>query len=101
MEREELVQRFIRVEKTESGLSVQVEVISWPHPGEPAGEWVEVESLPLVTSEAELRKCYTRILRRRRFFKRCDMCGKLQPDGWMCDADTCQSCAERHLGVVF
>ena len=33
-------------------------------------------------------------------YRRCERCGEMNPPEWMHDEKTCQSCAERHLGVV-
>jgi len=40
-----------------------------------------------------------REIRRSRYGK-CELCGETNPPEWMHDGKTCQSCAERHLGVV-
>jgi hypothetical protein len=45
----------------------------------------------LVRSVCEARKAR---------YRRCERCGELKPPEWMHDQKTCQSCAERHLGVV-
>jgi hypothetical protein len=34
-------------------------------------------------------------------YRRCERCGETKPPEWMHDGSTCQSCAERHLGVVY
>jgi hypothetical protein len=33
-------------------------------------------------------------------YRRCERCGETRPPEWMHDQNTCQSCAEQHLGVV-
>ena len=33
-------------------------------------------------------------------FRKCEHCGETRPPEWMHGKDCCQSCAERHLGVV-
>ena len=38
---------------------------------------------------------------RRAKYRKCDRCGETKPPEWMHDEQTCQSCAERHLGVVY
>ena len=37
---------------------------------------------------------------RRSRYRKCKRCGEAKPPEWMHDEKTCQSCAERHLGVV-
>jgi hypothetical protein len=38
---------------------------------------------------------------RRAKYRKCERCGETKPPEWMHDANTCQSCAERDLGVVY
>ena len=38
---------------------------------------------------------------RRAKYRKCERCGKIKPPEWMHDSTTCQSCAEKHLGVVY
>ena len=33
-------------------------------------------------------------------FGECQYCGKRQPCGWMFKQDVCDSCAEKHLGII-
>lgn len=33
-------------------------------------------------------------------YRKCERCGEMNPPEWMHNENTCQSCAERHLGVV-
>ena len=37
---------------------------------------------------------------RRAKYRKCERCGETKPPEWMHDEQTCQSCAEKHLGVV-
>ena len=37
---------------------------------------------------------------RRAKYRKCERCGETKPPEWMHDDQTCQSCAEKHLGVV-
>lgn len=37
---------------------------------------------------------------RRSTYRNCGRCGETNPPEWMHDEETCQSCAERYLGVV-
>lgn len=38
---------------------------------------------------------------RRSGYRRCVKCGETNPPEWMHGDDICQSCAQRHLGVVY
>lgn len=75
--------------------------IRWEGPHTPVQEWVPVSVLPAMSSPVEIEKAKRALLKRRRFFKVCDVCGERKPDGWMHDNELCQSCAERELGVVY
>jgi hypothetical protein len=37
---------------------------------------------------------------RRAKYRKCERCGETKPPEWIHDKQTCQSCAEKHLGVV-
>ena len=37
---------------------------------------------------------------RRAKYRKCEKCGEAKPPEWMHGEDICQSCAEKHLGVV-
>ena len=34
-------------------------------------------------------------------YRKCERCGETKPPEWMHNATICQSCAEKHLGVVY
>jgi hypothetical protein len=38
---------------------------------------------------------------RRSKYRQCRMCEETKPPEWMHEEDVCQSCAEKHLGVVY
>lgn len=82
--------------------------ITWPHPHEPEAAHRLVEARPLVeilggdmSALASLRASIDRIIdeRRARFIV-CRFCGAETPPEWAHGGDTCDACAERHLGVV-
>lgn len=54
-------------------------------------DWLTRDLHSLIESARELRRAK---------FGTCERCGKTTPPEWMHDDKTCQSCAERHLGVV-
>ncbi len=67
---------------------------------EPSLAWAPVVALPSSTSSAQLMKQQAAVLKRKRFFAVCQDCGERNPQGWMHDALTCQSCAEK-AGAVY
>lgn len=82
-------------------LVIEVEVISWPHPHEPVAEWVQAAELPVDASQADMDNAIIKVLRRRKFFKVCQECGKRTHSGCMFDRETCHGCAETKYGVVY
>ena len=38
---------------------------------------------------------------RRAKYRKCERCGETNPPEWMDGATICQSCAEKHLGIVY
>ena len=101
MNHDRLIQQFTRVKASPEGLSVECQVISWPHPSRPRSRWVKVETLAAATPEEEILAARLRLLKMPRFFGVCRMCRERKPKGWMHSERVCQSCAEAKLGVVY
>jgi hypothetical protein len=101
MKDEELLMEFVRKRYDDEVIVFFVCRIVWDGQHTPVKEWVPVSVLPVMSSPAEIEKAKRALLKRRRFFKVCEMCGERKPDGWMHDNEVCQSCAERELGVVY
>ena len=83
-----------------TGPIVEVQTVSWPHPGEPESEWVEFEVLPSDPTHQQIAAAKKRAIADPRFFDRCGRCEQLLPKGYMHEPGLCQGCAEAHLGVV-
>jgi hypothetical protein len=60
------------------------------------------DRIPIMYLKAELKSLIdiTRQIRRSKFGK-CNRCNESKPPEWMHDGKICQSCAVRHLGVVY
>ncbi len=78
----------------------QVATVNWPHPHKPELAWVTFRRWKTVPDPARLQKARTAALANPRFFRTCSRCHELKNAGHMHDQQTCQSCAERYLGVV-
>lgn len=87
-------------------VSIAIFGVRWagPHEPRPAPRWLarfhwhNLESgelyalLVRLIESAAARRCAT--------YRTCRYCGKNTPPEWQHGDDVCQSCAERHLGVV-
>jgi hypothetical protein len=88
-------------------VSVGIFTVRWDGPHTPVvyREWLATlhwKNLPASELTAMLLQLISKAseLRRARY-RKCDRCAELNPPEWMHDKKTCQSCAERHLGVVY
>ncbi|HDZ8837458.1 hypothetical protein [Aeromonas veronii] len=120
----EIKRDFIRLRSNEMGLLLEVCQIDWDGPHTPSHQWVCVKQFgetpqpcehgyPLirdvvmegsegkVTPWVEVDKAVERVLKNRHFFRVCGGCRLLHPVGHMHDDFTCQSCAEKNLGLVY
>lgn len=92
---------FFRCKETAEGWSFQVCVVRWPHPSTPESGWVSFRKWKTAPDANRLKKARTAALSRPRFFRTCSVCHELANAGHMHDLQTCQSCAEQHLGVCY
>jgi hypothetical protein len=97
---EELIAESFRLEPVGEGARLLVRRIWWDG-HQPQAEWDLVAERSGLLSPEEHHQFMRQALGDPRYFRRCGRCGELQPSGWMHDATTCQTCAERHLGVVY
>jgi hypothetical protein len=98
---DDLLADFTRVTTGEAGTTLECMVITWPQPHRPDSHWVPVRTLPSDFTPGEIEAARRALLKLRRYFKVCRLCGERKPDGWMMDKDVCHSCAEEQMGVVF
>ena len=78
-----------------------VKTISRPGPGTPRETWTVATVLPPNAAPSAVRTAKEQALVDPRFFAVCKKCGELQPTGYMCGDEFCQSCAVQNHGVVF
>jgi hypothetical protein len=77
--------------------------LTWPHPHQPA--WYLRQPTAVDDREQEISAATDKALqlarrRRTKALRRCHFCGERCLPGHMDSTRTCQSCAERHRGVV-
>ena len=103
---DELIKEFIRVDRTGSETTIAVCKIQWDGPHTPVSNWKIAASFPAETTDDNVATVVAGILRDRHFFQVCTECNERKPNGWMMGNGTpldsiCQSCGERHHGVIF
>jgi hypothetical protein len=94
------------VRLTPTAVIVEEYAVRWETPYRPVlrprrvglVKWRRLPESALMTVVGELIKG-ARETRRARY-RRCAFCGRIQPPEQMADDTTCQSCAERHHGLV-
>jgi len=80
--------------------------LEWDGPHTPV-----IRPLPIATIQwknllkPERQRFFTSLVelivqRRRKLYRKCQYCKDLTPPEWLHNDQTCQGCAERHLGVV-
>ncbi len=79
----------------------EVGVIAWPHPHTPEIKWATFRTWKRPPTESRVEVAKAAALRNPRFFRTCTRCGELHNTGHMHDELICQSCAERHFGVIY
>jgi hypothetical protein len=97
----ELLEEFTEAKSTHEGIALRVRTISWPEPHNPTSSWRTLLRLPKTATPAEIDAARQELLNNPKFFRICTMCHERNPCGWMHDKTICQSCAEKHLGVVY
>ena len=97
---QEILEEFTRVTFEADRICLEVCDVTWNGPAEPVSTWMTVKVLPPNLDRSVLLRLRKELLKRQRFFKTFDLCGQRNPSGWMDSSHSCQSCAERCLGVV-
>lgn len=96
----QLKSEFTRVEHRPTGVAILVKTISWEGPHSPVISWVVARELRADCCDKETELAINEVLDNPSFFRACFRCSEVKPIGWMHSESVCQSCAERHLGVV-
>jgi hypothetical protein len=97
----ELLEEFVRVERTESRVRILVREIRWDGPHTPVSTWAISQDLPATATKAEADAAATSVLDDPQYFRTCLECGDRKPVGWMLDESTCQECAQTKHGIVY
>lgn len=92
--------QFFRCEATGDGWRLEVAKVVWEG-HTPDLEWSTFRQWNTRPSKRELVEARDAALGDPRYFRTCTRCHKRNNTGHMHDDQTCQSCAERHLGVVY
>ncbi len=101
LEAPDLRKEFIEVERVRDEVVIQVREIYWDAPHTPHSQLVIFCKLPGHATEEQVADAVNAALSNPRFFGTCERCQRRLPKGWMHEEALCQSCAERHLGVVY
>jgi len=99
---------LVAVNLTEEGVAVSVCGVRWDGPHTPVPDdfpLAQVAWSQLGGNEAEAVVAVNLLIQaatviRRTAFRRCRYCQENKPPEWQHEDDVCQSCAEKHLGVV-
>lgn len=90
---------YFQCVKTAQGWEYQVAVVGWGG-HEPELRWKTYRRWRSQPSAGRLARARDSALANPRLFRTCQRCEEVSNAGHMHDQETCQSCAERHLGVV-
>ena len=97
----ELMQDFLRVQRTLDNVTIEVLTIDWKGPHTPASTWKPGAILAASTPEEKVQQTMQRLLKNRRYFRLCRECQERNSVGWMLDHQICQGCAQNNHGIVF
>ncbi len=100
MDDRDLIQRFIKIEPELDGINVLVCKIGWRDSHTPISIWELVAKLKADVSSAEIDAQVHQALNNKEYFQVCKECRERNPCGWMHSKSICQSCAERHHGII-
>ena len=87
--------------EVEGEIHLQVAVVDWLDPGSPALVWKTFRRWKKWPTPERLASAQQKALAVPRYFRFCQRCGERNNAGHMHDRKTCQTCAEKHLGVVY
>ncbi len=100
MDDRELLDEFVRVERTEKEVRILVREIHWDGPHTPVSTWVTARTLSATVSESEIESETGLVIEDDDYFLVCRECNERNSRGWMHDGKICQGCAEANQGVV-
>jgi hypothetical protein len=97
----ELIADFMRLAEADGKMVLEVGVVEWVGPHEPEVKWKAFRQWSKPPTAERLAAAQKKALETTRFFRVCEICNERHNTGHMMDRETCQSCAEKHLGIVF
>jgi NADH pyrophosphatase NudC (nudix superfamily) len=97
----ELIADFTRMVEVDGEIRLEVAVVDWPQPHTPTMVWKTFRYWKKPPTPERLAAAQQKALTMRRFFRVCQRCGERNNAGHMHDRRICQTCAEKHLGVVY
>ena len=91
---------FFRCKERDGAWVFEVAVVNWT--GQyPRLNWRRFREWPGKPTSDQLQESREAALQDPEYFGTCERCGEICNVGHMHDPQTCQSCAERELGVVY
>jgi uncharacterized paraquat-inducible protein A len=96
----ELISAFMRLIEVDGKFVLEVGVVEWSG-HTPTVVWKRFRSWIKQPTVERLAAAQRKALETNRFFRVCTICDQRHNAGHMMDQNICQSCAEKHLGVVF
>lgn len=97
----ELVAEFMRICETNVETVLQVAIVKWSGPHEPMLAWTTFRRWKRPPTPERLAAAQQKALTMGQCFRVCQRCGERKNVGHMHNRLTCQTCAERHLAVVY
>lgn len=91
---------FFRCEEVDGTWKFQVGLVRWTGPHSPEIRWMTFHRWETEPNSERLQKAREAALADQRYFQYCARCRELKNAGHMHNDHTCQSCAERHLGII-
>jgi hypothetical protein len=101
MNQQQIIKEFIKVEKGNTSTKLFVKEIKWESPHTPTEDWILISEVGFYADKAKVDEMIKAILMNEKYFKTCEECDEINPDGWMHDNKICQGCATKHHGVVY
>ena len=101
MNRQQIKREFFKIEKGKILTKLFVKGIKWEGPHSPTAKWTLINEVDSNSDTEKVDEMIKAILMNEKYFKTCEECGEINPDGWMHDDKICQGCAEKNHGVVY
>jgi hypothetical protein len=80
-------------------IEIKVARLRWNGPHEPITYWETYEQLPKDSTDPEIQKVVDKLMKSRRYFKKCKICSQIKLAGHL-NGDVCHSCMEED-GIIF